>query len=358
MNAGTGEPSPALARPKVIPPVLVQPGVEQLDSPVTIPEDTAFPIPTFAKAVRDDQKRQMPQCIAHRGYKARFPENTLLAFDEAIKAGAHAIETDLHLTKDDVVVLCHDQTLRRCFGKKEKVLDCTWDQIKDLRTLAKPHVPMPRLKDLLEHLTQPGTEEVWLLLDIKLDNHSDTVMRLIGSTIAEVKATGKPWAERLVLGLWAAKYLSLAEKYLPGFPVMHIGYKLSYARHFFDVPNVGFNILCPMLIAPGGKSFMRDRREESRQLLAWTVNDADRMEWCIRRKIDGVITDDPSLFVAARERHDEFRKEPVVPVSFRSLLNIARIYIMVTTMFWLIRRRFRPDANMPLIQKVPSNKKT
>ena len=49
----------------------------------------------------------MPQTIAHRGYKAKFPENTMGAFKGAVEVGADAIETDIHLSKDDVVVLSH-----------------------------------------------------------------------------------------------------------------------------------------------------------------------------------------------------------------------------------------------------------
>ena len=49
----------------------------------------------------------MPQAIAHRGYKARYPENTMGAFRGAVEAGAHAIETDIHLSKDDEVVISH-----------------------------------------------------------------------------------------------------------------------------------------------------------------------------------------------------------------------------------------------------------
>ncbi len=45
--------------------------------------------------------------IAHRGYKVNYPENTIRAFEEAVEAGAHALETDLHLTKEGVVVLSH-----------------------------------------------------------------------------------------------------------------------------------------------------------------------------------------------------------------------------------------------------------
>lgn len=47
------------------------------------------------------------QCIAHRGYKAKHPENTMAAFRAAADVGADAIETDLHLSRDGVVVLSH-----------------------------------------------------------------------------------------------------------------------------------------------------------------------------------------------------------------------------------------------------------
>ena len=49
----------------------------------------------------------MPQTIAHRGYKAKHPENTMGAMRGAVEVGAHALETDIHLTKDDEVVLSH-----------------------------------------------------------------------------------------------------------------------------------------------------------------------------------------------------------------------------------------------------------
>lgn len=54
-----------------------------------------------------------PQAIAHRGYKAQFPENTLAAFRGAVDVGAHAIETDLHLSKDGVVVLSHVRQFKK-----------------------------------------------------------------------------------------------------------------------------------------------------------------------------------------------------------------------------------------------------
>jgi hypothetical protein len=56
---------------------------------------------------REKHGRHFPQTISHRGYKAANPENTMKSFEGAVAAGTHAIETDIHLSKDDVVVLSH-----------------------------------------------------------------------------------------------------------------------------------------------------------------------------------------------------------------------------------------------------------
>jgi phosphatidylglycerol phospholipase C len=54
-----------------------------------------------------DPSRLLPQAIAHRGAKFDWPENTMAAFRGAVKAGAHAIETDIHLSADGVAVISH-----------------------------------------------------------------------------------------------------------------------------------------------------------------------------------------------------------------------------------------------------------
>ena len=90
------------------------------------------------------------------------------AFRGAVKAGAHAVETDLQTTKDDVIVLSHDADLKRCFGQDIKIADKTWKEIKDLRTTREPHELLPQLADLLHFLAEEGNEHIWLFLDIKL----------------------------------------------------------------------------------------------------------------------------------------------------------------------------------------------
>ncbi|KAM0796516.1 PLC-like phosphodiesterase [Usnea florida] len=280
---------------------------------------------------------KMPQAIAHRGYRAKHPENTMGAFEGAVKAKAHAIETDIHLTKDDVVVLSHDANLKRCFGKDEKIIDCTWEYVSQQRTLAAPHEPMPRLKDLLEYLACPGMERVWLLLDIKLDNDADNVMRLIAETIQSVAPNPlKPWNQRLVLGCWAVKFLPLCAEYLPTFPITHIGFSIPYARQFLSVPNVSFNMLQKTLLLPVfGARFIRDVKAKGRPIYVWTVNEPDMMRWCINKQVDGVLTDDPERFLEVCDEWEHGKRE--VNISWREWMMIAWINLMVLifgTIFW------------------------
>ena len=52
-------------------------------------------VASFAAARMNKHGRLMPQAIAHRGYKAKHPENTMTAFRAAVEGGAHALETDV-----------------------------------------------------------------------------------------------------------------------------------------------------------------------------------------------------------------------------------------------------------------------
>lgn len=59
------------------------------------------------RAWKDGRGRSFPNTIAHRGHRAVYPENSMAAFKGAVKVGAHALETDIHISKDNVLVLSH-----------------------------------------------------------------------------------------------------------------------------------------------------------------------------------------------------------------------------------------------------------
>ena len=72
------------------------------------------------------------EIIAHRGFSAIAPENTLAAFCAAIQHGANSIEFDVQLSSDGVPVIIHDPTLDRTTNGTGKVKDKTLEQLKTL----------------------------------------------------------------------------------------------------------------------------------------------------------------------------------------------------------------------------------
>lgn len=69
---------------------------------------------------------------AHRGFSENYPENTLIAFDKALEAGADLIEMDLAITADGHIIVIHDETLDRTTSGTGPVSICTLEQLKQL----------------------------------------------------------------------------------------------------------------------------------------------------------------------------------------------------------------------------------
>lgn len=70
------------------------------------------------------------EIFAHRGYSAKYPENTLAAFKAAGKLPIAGVELDVHLTKDHQIVVIHDETINRTSNGTGFVKDMT---LKELR---------------------------------------------------------------------------------------------------------------------------------------------------------------------------------------------------------------------------------
>lgn len=74
----------------------------------------------------------LPKIVAHRGYSAVFPENTLAAFAGALDIGADYIELDVQLSKDGQVVILHDGSLTRTTGVDGAAADYTLEELSQM----------------------------------------------------------------------------------------------------------------------------------------------------------------------------------------------------------------------------------
>lgn len=80
-----------------------------------------------------DDKGIMVELVAHRGYAHRYPENTLVALEAAVAAGARYVEVDVQLTSDHVPVLFHDHDCRRLCGVPGTIDERSYAAVRGLR---------------------------------------------------------------------------------------------------------------------------------------------------------------------------------------------------------------------------------
>ena len=82
--------------------------------------------------LKDRAKIKRPWIIAHRGCRARYPENTLIAFEAALEAGVDMIELDVMLSKDRHMMVIHDADLERTTNGRGSVSSHTLEELKRL----------------------------------------------------------------------------------------------------------------------------------------------------------------------------------------------------------------------------------
>jgi glycerophosphoryl diester phosphodiesterase len=110
-----------------------------------------------------------PYLMAHRGNRVVCPENTLAAFRQALADGADIIETDLHLTADDVIVCIHDATVDRTTDGTGPVASMTLAELETLSAAyGRPEFEAERIPTLTE-LVAMLPSGVALGLELKTD---------------------------------------------------------------------------------------------------------------------------------------------------------------------------------------------
>lgn len=92
--------------------------------------------------------------IAHRGYSGLYPENTMLSFQKAVEAGCDEIELDVQLTKDNVLVIIHDESIKRTTDGEGLVRKYTFEELQkfnaaELQKKEFDFLPIPSFEEYL-----------------------------------------------------------------------------------------------------------------------------------------------------------------------------------------------------------------
>ena len=253
------------------------------------------------------------QVIAHRGGRQLRPENTLIAFRNAVELGVDALELDVHGTRDGTLVVIHDGTVDRTTNGTGAVSDLTIEEIMALDA----GYNWPDKEDSADHpyrgtgVTIPTLEEV-------LAAFPDTPM------VIEIKQADPPIGETLGLMLRkhdrarntivASFHPEVMEEFRRTFPEFATSGADPEIRRFFVLNKLFLGRLFqPVMDAfqvpeQFGKlkvitpRFVRVAQSRGIAIHVWTVNELEDMGRMVSAGVDGIITDRPDRLLELLDR--------------------------------------------------------
>ncbi|MBO4356078.1 MAG: alcohol dehydrogenase catalytic domain-containing protein [Clostridia bacterium] len=197
--------------------------------------------------------------VGHRGMKKLFPENTMLSFKEALDRRCDVIETDVRMTRDGILVICHDESVNRTTNGKGKVSDFTLKEIKELDAGIgfSPRFAGVKIPTLREFLELTSNADYPVLLNVEIKEYTEAVC---DETIKEIEEYGM--AERTVIASFSAWVLRYVHSIRPdmklqGFP----------GRYMSDFTEETYKIIYGM-----GIPYEKERREQVKSDIDFAIS--------------------------------------------------------------------------------------
>ena len=237
------------------------------------------------------KKKDTPLVWAHRGASGYAPENTIEAFRLAIEQGADGIELDVQLTKDEQIVVIHDEWIDRTSDGKGWVKDYTLEELRRFnfnKTCPEyAHADIPTLREVYE-LIKPTS----LTIDVELKTGIVFYPELERKVVELTKEMG---LEDRVLYSSFNHYTCVKLHELN--PDCYVGF--LYADGPIDVVSYakkhGADALHPALYNLQYPNFMQEAAASGLDVNVWTVNEKEHMALACKLGVNAIITNYPDV---------------------------------------------------------------
>lgn len=243
----------------------------------------------------------MTRLYAHRGAAAELPENTLPSFERAVSYGAHALEMDVQMTADGVVVVSHDPDGQRMCRESNAIKATTFAELATWdagwgfasgdgdRPFADSGYRIPRFAEILD-----AFPDHIINVDLKQSQPSmvASVMKIVRQAGAEERVILASFSQATLLHLRGAGYGGITAMasmdlvtslFLPGWlarrlplrglaaqiPTRHGRYELATKANIARLHAIGARVD------------------------VWTINDIEQARGLLAIGVDGIMTDDP-----------------------------------------------------------------
>jgi glycerophosphoryl diester phosphodiesterase len=238
-----------------------------------------------------------PIPFAHRGGASEVPENTMPAFEHAVRLGYQYVETDVHVTADGVLLAFHDDVLDRVTDSEGVVAELPWSVVKEARVDGRE--PIPLFADLLA---------AWPDLRVNIDPKHDAAVEPLASALRGARAV-----DRVCVGAFSDERLERVRTLLPGVctslgPIGTLQLGLAaqgegvgeLAAPCAQVPTdyEGIEIVTP--------AFLDTAHERGLQIHVWTIDDEAEMARLLDLGVDGIMTDRPAVLRSLLESRGQW----------------------------------------------------
>ncbi len=234
--------------------------------------------------------------LAHRGASGEAPENTRAAFELAAAQGADGIETDIRYTRDNRIVICHDEELLRLTGTPGKVSDFTLAKLRQLN-FAKHFGDFPAepIMTLAELLTLAKAANFYVNLEVKHSYHALYQYRTLAEEAAS-EVIKQDMVGQVIFSSFVFPYMMRLKKRRPEIACAFLFEK----QHTFTIglaKHSKMEALHPRqdLVT---EAYLDSVHEAGLKLNTWTVNEPADIEQMLDIGVDAIITNYPARALA------------------------------------------------------------
>ena len=244
--------------------------------------------------------------VGHRGASIDAPENSLSAMKLAWKQGADGIETDIHLSKDGKIVVMHDYDTKRTGGVNKKIVESTWDELKDV-DVAKAINPKfaPEKIPTLDSIWATIPDGKFIFTELKIHDTAilaelEKAMKASGKTKEQLQfhtflydmaqALKEKFPDHKVY--WLAGWSK--DKKTGEYPKLDDLIAKAKAAHLDGINLQGLKSYTNGAGFPIDKAFVKKIHDAGLKIYPWTIDNAEVARKLVEAGVDGIISNRPA----------------------------------------------------------------
>jgi glycerophosphoryl diester phosphodiesterase len=267
---------------------------------------------TFTRSATDtpfaENIQRRPLVMAHRGGAGLWPENTMYGFERAVDLGVDMLETEIHSTADDILVLMHDSTVDRTTNGSGPIRAFTLEELKTLDAgynwtsdggqtfpFRGSGITVPTLEEVFTALPA-----VRMNIDIKQEKPS-----LVEPLCKTIRAFDM--VDKVMVASFSSKVLKAFRRVCPEVAtsagtgevalffmmnMVFLGAAYRPACQAFQIPEYssGLRVLT--------KRFVNTAHGLNLDVHVWTINEVTDMKRLLALGVDGIVTDYPDRLIS------------------------------------------------------------